>query len=104
MRRAQLAEARQWIEFFDAAGQRDATRLKAPADALFDSKNITDRKTKATLLLAMMLTDIVAGKPKQALVMWEKRSEGLFDRGPIPMAFRVALSHASLDDSDPTVE
>ncbi|MEE2787129.1 MAG: fused MFS/spermidine synthase [Myxococcota bacterium] len=90
------AEARHWLNFFDAAGQRDATRLAVPAEALIESKSISDRKTKAVLVLAMMLADIVADKPQQAMSVWESRAEGLFDPGQIPMAFRVALSHASL--------
>ncbi len=84
---------RRWIALFAAVGVRDARSMATHATALLEDTHNLGADAREYLLLAGMSGAIAAGRPEQALALWQAQAPHL--RGVLAQpVFRLLRCHA----------
>ncbi len=86
-------QAHRWIEFFRAAGTREADKLLAAANELYASAELS--LSRRTLVLSALMVGLLdAGQPSEVVDLWDREYENY--AGQMPVTIRLLVSHAQL--------
>jgi predicted membrane-bound spermidine synthase len=90
-------DARVWVEFFQAVGDRDTVAADRLATTLLGTPEVVTAARARYLVATSMVARIAQDRPAEALAIWEEYADALFDRAEPSSFFRqlIALARGS---------